>query len=132
MLRLIASFDPPKNVAFPQDQPTMTSYVFVTPEDRGERKNVQPLDDDQDGVFTEEDIKKAFSLFDLDSNGYIGAAEVRHILIFMGEHVTDEEVDMMISMLDKNVRANSRRSFCPSLSDLNSPSHHSTLDMAAG
>ena len=113
MLRLIASFDPPKNVAFPQDQPTMTSYVLVTPEDREERKNMQPLDDDQDGVFTEEDIKKAFSLFDLDSNGYIGAAEVRHILIFMGEHVTDEEVDMMIHMLDKNVRANSRRSFVP-------------------
>eukprot|EP00956_Cyclotella_meneghiniana_P039421 scaffold171692_cov76-Cyclotella_meneghiniana.AAC.1 len=27
------------------------------------------------------------------------------ILIFMGEHVTDEEVDMMIGMLDTNVRA---------------------------
>lgn len=34
-----------------------------------------------------------------------GAAELRHCLIFMGEHVTEQEVDMMISMLDKNASA---------------------------
>jgi calmodulin len=90
-----------KGLAFPQDQPTMTSYELVTSEDKKEESKLQPIDE-RDGVFTEDDIKKAFALFDLDKNGYIGAAELRHILIFMGEHVTDEEVDMMISMLDMN------------------------------
>ncbi|KAL7532809.1 hypothetical protein ACHAXR_004858 [Thalassiosira sp. AJA248-18] len=41
-------------------------------------------------------------MFDLDKNGYIGVSELKHILIMMGEHVSDEEVDMMISMLDLN------------------------------
>jgi hypothetical protein len=103
VLRLTATFDPPRGVAFPQDQPTMTSYIYVRPEDRGRDKEEQSIEVDQDGVFTEDDIKKAFNLFDLDKNGYIGAAELRHTLIFMGEHVTDEEVDMMISMLHQNV-----------------------------
>lgn len=101
VLHLTATFDPPKGVAFPQDQPTMTSYIYVRSEDR-EEKESQLIEEDQDGAFTQEDIKKAFDLFDLDKNGYIGASELRHLLIFMGEHVTDEEVDMMISMLDMN------------------------------
>ena len=43
-----------------------------------------------------------FDFLDLDKNGFIGAAELRHILVCMGEMVTDEEIDMMISMLDFN------------------------------
>ncbi|KAL7529116.1 hypothetical protein ACHAXR_002805 [Thalassiosira sp. AJA248-18] len=39
-------------------------------------------------------------MFDLDKNGYIGASELKHILIMMGEHVSDEEVGTMILMLD--------------------------------
>lgn len=101
VIQFTLRFDPPKGLAFPQDQPTMTSYELVTSEDKKEESKLQPIDE-RDGVFTEDDIKKAFALFDLDKNGYIGAAELRHILIFMGEHVTDEEVDMMISMLDMN------------------------------
>lgn len=50
--------------------------------------------------FTEDEIASAFEYLDLDKNGYIGAAEIRHILISMGELVTDEEIDMMIYMLD--------------------------------
>ncbi|ACI64506.1 predicted protein, partial [Thalassiosira pseudonana CCMP1335] len=53
-------------------------------------------------TFTDEDIRQAFNNFDLDKNGYIGAHELRHLLVFMGEHVTDEEVDGMIAMLDMN------------------------------
>ena len=30
--------------------------------------------------------------FDLDKNGYVGAAEIRHVLVNIGETVTDEEV----------------------------------------
>ena len=72
VLRLIATFHPPEGVAvaFPQDQPTMTSYIYVRPEDRGKECTMRP-DNVNDSVFTDEDIKKAFSLFDLDKNGYI-------------------------------------------------------------
>jgi Ca2+-binding EF-hand superfamily protein len=83
----------------------MTSYVLARPEDRVIESKTEPSGKEQiNGALTESDIKNAFNLFDLDKNGYIGASELRHCLIFMGEHVTDEEVDMMISMLDKNVR----------------------------
>ena len=44
-------------------------------------------------------VRKAFT-FDLDQNGYIGVAELKHILIMMGEQVSDREVEMMVSMLD--------------------------------
>ena len=33
---------------------------------------------------------------------HIGAAEIRHVLICMGELITDEEVDEMISMVDSD------------------------------
>ena len=42
----------------------------------------------------------AFRFFDLDKNMYIGAAELRHCLICMGELVTDEEISEMIRMVD--------------------------------
>lgn len=53
-------------------------------------------------VFSDEDIKSTFELCDLDRNGYIGTAELRHVLICMGEIVSEEEIDAMIQMLDKN------------------------------
>ena len=52
--------------------------------------------------FTEEEIIAAFKFIDLNHNNYIGASEIRHILICMGELITDEEIDMMISMIDVN------------------------------
>ena len=50
--------------------------------------------------FTEEEIVSAFRFIDLDHNNFVGAAEIRHILVCMGELITDEEIDMMISMVD--------------------------------
>jgi Ca2+-binding EF-hand superfamily protein len=50
--------------------------------------------------FTEEEIVAAFKFIDLDHNNYVGAKEIRHILICMGEMITDEEIDCMISMVD--------------------------------
>jgi serine/threonine-protein phosphatase 2B regulatory subunit len=57
---------------------------------------------DPAGKFTDEEILEAFRAFDLDKNNFIGAAEIRHILINIGEQVTDEEVDEMIRMVDKD------------------------------
>ncbi len=52
--------------------------------------------------FNDEEIRAAFDFIDLDKNDYVGAAEIRHVLICMGELVTDEEVDMMITMVDSD------------------------------
>ena len=57
---------------------------------------------DPNGKFTDEEIKEAFDAFDLDHNGFVGAAEIRHVLINIGETVTDEEVDEMIRMVDQD------------------------------
>ena len=43
-------------------------------------------------VFTEKEIVEAFRAFDLDKNNYVGAAEIRHVLLNIGEKPTDEEV----------------------------------------
>jgi len=57
---------------------------------------------DPAGKFTDEEIWEAFVAFDLDKNNFVGAAEIRHVLINIGETVTDEEVDEMIRMVDKD------------------------------
>ena len=41
-----------------------------------------------------------FSVFDKDGNGYISAAELRHVMTNLGEKLTDEEVDEMIREAD--------------------------------
>ena len=55
---------------------------------------------DPGGKFTDDEILEAFKAFDLDKNNYVGAAEIRLVLINIGEQVTDEEVDEMIKMVD--------------------------------
>ena len=42
----------------------------------------------------------AHRFIDLDKNMFVGAAELRHVLICMGELITDEEIDEMIRMVD--------------------------------
>ncbi|KAK6913986.1 EF-hand domain, partial [Dillenia turbinata] len=48
----------------------------------------------------EEELKEAFKVFDKDQNGYISASELRHVMINLGEKLTDEEVDQMIKEAD--------------------------------
>ena len=55
-----------------------------------------------DGNFSDDEILGAFRAFDLDKNNYVGAAEIRHVLINIGERVTDEEIDEMIRMVDRD------------------------------
>ncbi|XP_055956993.1 calmodulin [Patella vulgata] len=49
---------------------------------------------------TSESLKDAFRIFDKDGNGFINAAELRHVLCNLGEKLTDEEVDEMIREAD--------------------------------
>jgi calmodulin len=50
--------------------------------------------------FTDDEIKEAFFTFDMNGNGFVGAAEIRFVLDALGEDVTDEEIDEMIRLLD--------------------------------
>lgn len=49
---------------------------------------------------SEEEILEAFKVFDKDGNGFISAAELRHVMTNLGEKLTDEEVDEMIREAD--------------------------------
>ena len=40
------------------------------------------------------------AVFDKDGNGFISAAELRHVMTNLGEKLTDEEVDEMIKEAD--------------------------------
>ena len=42
----------------------------------------------------------AFKVFDKDGNGFISAAELRHVMTNLGEKLTDEECDEMIREAD--------------------------------
>lgn len=49
---------------------------------------------------TEEEIREAFRVFDRDGNGFIAAAELRHVMTSIGEKLNEEEVTAMISEAD--------------------------------
>jgi calmodulin len=49
---------------------------------------------------SEEEIIESFKVFDRDGNGFIAAAELRHVMANLGEKLTDEEVDEMIREAD--------------------------------
>ncbi|XP_070537501.1 uncharacterized protein [Ptychodera flava] len=48
----------------------------------------------------ENDLREAFKVFDRDGNGYISASELRHVMLNLGEKLSDEEVDEMIREAD--------------------------------
>lgn len=53
-------------------------------------------------TITEEEIREAFLLFDNDGNGFISAAELRHVMTNLGETLTEEEVDELLHEADSN------------------------------
>ncbi|XP_012453866.1 calmodulin-like protein 8 [Gossypium raimondii] len=48
----------------------------------------------------EEELQEAFKVFDKDQNGYISANELRHVMINLGEKLSDKEVEQMIKEAD--------------------------------
>jgi len=51
---------------------------------------------------SEEEIREAFKVFDRDNNGFISAAELKHVMTSIGEKLTNEEVDEMIREADQD------------------------------
>lgn len=51
---------------------------------------------------SEEEIREAFKVFDRDNNGFISAAELRHVMTSIGEKLTDDEVNEMIREADQD------------------------------
>ena len=49
---------------------------------------------------TEEEVINAFRVFDKEGNGLIATAELKHIMITIGDKMTEEEADEMIHEAD--------------------------------
>ena len=81
--------------------------------------------------FTEKEIVEAFKAFDLDKNNYVGAAEIRHVLLNIGERPADEEVDEMIRMVDKNGDGQVRTRFGISENTRTSPLRLTNVEQVA-
>ena len=102
------TFSGPRGITFPQNFKSVVGYDKIQTTQEPLKSNSSQRDDKNthfdisihECEFTEEEIRRGFDFIDLDKNGYVGAAELRHVLICMGELVTDEEIDMMIGMLD--------------------------------
>lgn len=56
----------------------------------------------KEGGDSDEEIREYFRVFDKDGNGFISAAELRHVMTTLGEKLTAEEVDEMIREADIN------------------------------
>lgn len=92
-----------------EEEPTMKPIISTIPEDdvpveeaarRAAEYQERAAQEKLPPEFTDAEIIAAFKFIDLDHNNFVGAAEIRHILVCMGEMITDEEIDMMISMVD--------------------------------
>ena len=50
----------------------------------------------------EEELQEAFSVFDKDGDGLIGAAELKQVMIALGESLTDKEINEMLREVDSD------------------------------
>ena len=53
-------------------------------------------------IDTEEELIEAFKYFDRGGDGLISAAEIKCVMMTLGENLTDEEVDEMLTEADIN------------------------------
>ncbi|SPQ24314.1 5ef4de72-1994-4316-857a-dca6952267fa [Thermothielavioides terrestris] len=53
-------------------------------------------------VDTEQELLNAFRVFDKDGSGTISSDELRNVLKSLGENLTDQELDEMLQLADRN------------------------------
>lgn len=85
---------PPRSLPIVQIIPPSNNIISSSP-----LKNEIKINDVK-SKYSDEEIKDAFNIFDIDNNNYISIEEIKHVLINIGEQFTDEEVDEMIKMAD--------------------------------
>ncbi len=49
---------------------------------------------------SDEEIREAFKTFDSDGDGLISAAELRNVMVNLGENLTDEQINEMVKEAD--------------------------------
>eukprot|EP01029_Cantina_marsupialis_P009497 TRINITY_DN2208_c0_g2_i1.p1 TRINITY_DN2208_c0_g2~~TRINITY_DN2208_c0_g2_i1.p1 ORF type:complete len:1456 (+),score=535.39 TRINITY_DN2208_c0_g2_i1:111-4478(+) len=115
-IQIMCEFEGPPGVGYPQRQPNFDRFdekerINVInelerlqheqlKERAAERRRLGVAADVASDIFTDQEIEDAFKIIDLNRNLYLSAAEIRHVLVCMGELVTDEEIDEMIRMVD--------------------------------
>ena len=57
-------------------------------------------------IYSEEEIREAFSVFDKDGNGFISATEVRHVVTNLGEKRADEIIRDIRDHIDESGQVN--------------------------
>jgi len=87
-------------VTLRKPQPTVPTEEMLKTKISTEPKKNEFGEDISTQEFSDDEIVAAFKFIDLDHNNFVGAREIRHILVCMGEMITDEEIDCMISMVD--------------------------------
>jgi len=61
---------------------------------------LQVMTQAQTKIAVEKEILEAFKVFDTTNTGFIPTAELRHVLMILGEKLTDEEMKEMIKEAD--------------------------------
>ena len=82
----------------------MTEMKDVNYNNENKSKNESMKDSINNYIFPEykeEQIKEAFDVFDFNGNNFISANELKEIFQYIKEEVTEEELDEMINLADK-------------------------------
>lgn len=53
-----------------------------------------------DSLVAEGEIREAFRVFDIDGNGFVTRTELKHVMMNLGEKMTEEEVYSMVEEAD--------------------------------